>query len=398
MLKRCACVGSVAVGACLALYPVRAWSEQVAGVGAWVRDEQEEERQACQACSVLSRLLHVWHICHLHEQEASSSGTELPKSAMGKAFSNADKKVRDKAVAVFSKWISRQEALNDEVQSCSAPLPRPAPPSAAPLLANGHACLGCEADGVCRLCLQDHLRIWKALFYCFWMSDKVPVQRELAERLAGLINVCPNQDQTEHFIRAFYRTMQREWGGIDRLRMDKFYNLIRCFQRETFVYLAKSHWRSESIAWVNAILTKGPIGLIAAEGAAGHVSKTPGLQLHMVDIFLEEVTEALNQGITAETWMQVLEPYIQLLGSAVDKAVFERVYERVFKELAGKKWLAASIEQEDEDETAFKSKKLRVCIVPLLPMCFFSREFSFFFTGCNVFQTCRREYSLHGTH
>jgi hypothetical protein len=55
-------------------------------------------------------------------QEAVSSGTELPKSAMGKAFSNADKKVRDKAVAVFSKWISRQDSLKDEVDaSCCVP-------------------------------------------------------------------------------------------------------------------------------------------------------------------------------------------------------------------------------------------------------------------------------------
>ncbi len=145
------------------------------------------------------------------------------------------------------------------------------------------------------------------------MSDKGPVQQELAERLAGLINVCPNQEQTERFIRAFYCTMQREWGGIDRLRMDKFYNLIRCFQRETFVYLAKSHWRSESIAWVNAILTEGPLGL-PGDGAPP-VSKTPGLQLHMVDIFLEEVTEALNKGITVETWMEVLDPYLRLLGT-----------------------------------------------------------------------------------
>ena len=33
--------------------------------------------------------------CISCKQEAASSGTELPKSAMGKAFSNADKKVRD---------------------------------------------------------------------------------------------------------------------------------------------------------------------------------------------------------------------------------------------------------------------------------------------------------------
>ena len=39
------------------------------------------------------------------------------------------------------------------------------------------------------------MRLWKALFYCYWMSDKVPVQRELAERLAALINVCSNKEQ-----------------------------------------------------------------------------------------------------------------------------------------------------------------------------------------------------------
>jgi hypothetical protein len=50
------------------------------------------------------------------EQEAASSGAQLPSSAMGKSFSHPDKKVRDKAVAVFSKWISRQEQLSDEEQ------------------------------------------------------------------------------------------------------------------------------------------------------------------------------------------------------------------------------------------------------------------------------------------
>ena len=34
---------------------------------------------------------------------------------MGKAFSHTDKRVRDKAVAVFSKWISRQANLSEEV-------------------------------------------------------------------------------------------------------------------------------------------------------------------------------------------------------------------------------------------------------------------------------------------
>ena len=149
------------------------------------------------------------------EQEAASAGAQLPASAMGKAFSHADKKVRDKAVAVFSKWISRQENLGDEVRALTpARHPREsgarracstqwagAHPYGGVRAAIAHKC--CAPPPQCtRRCLrasgnalQDHMRLWKALFYCYWMSDKGPVQRELAERLAALINVCPNQEQ-----------------------------------------------------------------------------------------------------------------------------------------------------------------------------------------------------------
>ena len=49
----------------------------------------------------------------------------------------SDKKVRDKAVIVLSKWFAQQSSLSDD----------------------------------------DHLKIWKALYYCFWMSDKPAVQK-----------------------------------------------------------------------------------------------------------------------------------------------------------------------------------------------------------------------------
>ena len=68
----------------------------------------------------VGRSLWEWHdVVHptdlVFVQEASSAGNHLPSSAMGKAFSHTDKKVRDKAVAVFSKWISRQANLSEEV-------------------------------------------------------------------------------------------------------------------------------------------------------------------------------------------------------------------------------------------------------------------------------------------
>jgi hypothetical protein len=51
------------------------------------------------------------------------------------------------------------------------------------------------------------MRLWKALFYCYWMSDKGPVQRELAERLAALINVCSNQEQVFDIVYAYILCM-----------------------------------------------------------------------------------------------------------------------------------------------------------------------------------------------
>ena len=36
--------------------------------------------------------------------------------------------------------------------------------------------------------------------------------------------------------------MQREWFGIDRLRLDKFLMLARKFVRQLFVYLQASAW------------------------------------------------------------------------------------------------------------------------------------------------------------
>ncbi len=36
--------------------------------------------------------------------------------------------------------------------------------------------------------------------------------------------------------------MQREWFGIDKLRLDKFMMLVRKFLRQLFVHLATKDW------------------------------------------------------------------------------------------------------------------------------------------------------------
>ena len=35
---------------------------------------------------------------------------------------------------------------------------------------------------------KDLRKVWKGLYFCFWHSDKTPVQQELAERLSKLVS------------------------------------------------------------------------------------------------------------------------------------------------------------------------------------------------------------------
>ena len=44
------------------------------------------------------------------------------------------------------------------------------------------------------------------------------------------------------YFRVFLKTMQREWFGIDRLRLDKFMLLIRCFLTQAAMRLCTLDW------------------------------------------------------------------------------------------------------------------------------------------------------------
>ena len=44
------------------------------------------------------------------------------------------------------------------------------------------------------------------------------------------------------YFSCFFKTMRREWFGIDRLRLDKYMMLIRKFIAQMFRHLSASEW------------------------------------------------------------------------------------------------------------------------------------------------------------
>ena len=116
----------------------------------------------------------------------------------------------------------------------------------------------------------EMLKVWKGLFYCMWMADKAPVQNELSENLARLVHDFQG-DLGLEFVRAFLVTMEREWGGIDVLRMDKFYYLIRRVVRELFSYAARREWADGTAEAVAGLLAEGPMRIPASSAAPASI-------------------------------------------------------------------------------------------------------------------------------
>lgn len=56
------------------------------------------------------------------------------------------------------------------------------------------------------------------LFVGFWMSDKALVQQALASELANIVLSIDHNSASFEFLGGFWRTIVREWEGIDRLR------------------------------------------------------------------------------------------------------------------------------------------------------------------------------------
>ncbi|KAG7397265.1 ribosomal RNA-processing protein 1 [Phytophthora boehmeriae] len=163
-------------------------------------------------------------------------------------------------------------------------------------------------------------KLWKALFYCMWMSDKRPVQEELSTNLASLIHKIPTPELALKFVHSFFRTMHREWHGLDGLRLDKFYSLVRKFVRESVALLRVQDW--------DEALAEEFVTILSAEV----VSQLPnGLRMHLADLYLVEIYNAASKDVTTEAFVTLLEPFFALLGSEYDKTVFKRVRELVFE-------------------------------------------------------------------
>ncbi|KAL1740962.1 nucleolar protein,Nop52-domain-containing protein [Schizophyllum fasciatum] len=179
-------------------------------------------------------------------------------------------------------------------------------------------------------------KLWKGLFY------------SLASELAELVLTIKTTTAALSFLRGFWDAMCREWAGIDRLRLDKYYMLIRRFVNASFRLLIRNDWNEDTCAEYNEILTRPGGGPLCPSD-----QKIPSsLTYHVCDVYLEELDKAIasrEDDIPPAPLAILISPFLHLACRTINLRTYARVESTVLKPLL----LALS---EDEEPRAKRAR------------------------------------------
>ncbi|KAJ7492456.1 nucleolar protein,Nop52-domain-containing protein [Mycena latifolia] len=241
----------------------------------------------------------------------------MTATPLAKYLASNDKKIRDKAIKSLSAFLS------DDSQD---PISKP-----------------------------DMDKLWKGIFYCFWMSDKPLVQQALATDLAELLLTTTSISSALSFLSGFWETTVREWSGIDRLRIDKYYMLVRRFLNATFRLLARSKWDRSACDRCNDMLTRqgGPL-------CSTDIRVPTSLAYHLSDIFLDELEKALaaaSEPIPPAPLSTLLTPFFALAARTPTNITYKCIQSELFTPLLSA--LSSPQSPPDEDQPP-ASKRMRL--------------------------------------
>ncbi|KAG8372368.1 hypothetical protein BUALT_Bualt12G0059000 [Buddleja alternifolia] len=180
---------------------------------------------------------------------------------------------------------------------------------------------------------SDIKKLWKGLFYCLWHADKTPNQVALIDRYISLF-LSLQCSVALDFFRGFLVTVRREWTGIDRLRLDKFYLLIRRFVKALFELMRLRKWDLGVLGGYFGVLESD--GLLAEDNVQGN-----GVSYHVVSLFLEEL-KGVGFPVRKEVVDVILRPFFAVLMRGKDRILLGKLRSCLFDELvkAGKEMLA----------------------------------------------------------
>ncbi|KAM9695531.1 ribosomal RNA processing protein 1 homolog A [Trichechus inunguis] len=195
---------------------------------------------------------------------------------------------------------------------------------------------------------DELLKVWKGLFYCMWMQDKPLLQEELGRTISQLIHAFQTAEAQYLFLQTFWQTMNREWMGIDRLRLDKYYMLMRMVLNESLKALQMRGWEESQCEQLLKLLTAE---ILHPDSQAPH-----GVKSHFTEIFLEELGKVGAKELTADQNLRFIDPFCRIAARTKDprdlhdiaRGIFETIVEQA--PFAIEDLMNELDEQEEEEE------------------------------------------------
>ncbi|XP_037380773.1 ribosomal RNA processing protein 1 homolog B [Talpa occidentalis] len=179
---------------------------------------------------------------------------------------------------------------------------------------------------------EELLKIWKGLFYCMWVQDEPLLQEELAVTISHLVHVVNNLEAQHLFLQTFWQTLNREWAGIDRPRLDKYHMLIRLVLRQSLEVLKRNGWEESRIQLFLDILTTE---VLRPE------SRSPnGVKFHFIDIYLDELSKVGGKELLADQNLKFIDPFCKIAAKTKDHTLVQTIARAVFEAIVHQSPLA----------------------------------------------------------
>ncbi|XP_025719263.1 ribosomal RNA processing protein 1 homolog A isoform X2 [Callorhinus ursinus] len=117
--------------------------------------------------------------------------------------------------------------------------------------------------------------------------------------------------------------MNREWTGIDRLRLDKFYMLMRMVLNESLKALKTQGWQERQIEQLLELLTTE---ILHPDSQA-----PSGVKSHFLEIFLEELSKVGAAELTADQNLKFIDPFCTIAARTQDSLVLHNITRGIFE-------------------------------------------------------------------
>jgi len=183
------------------------------------------------------------------------------------------------------------------------------------------------------------------------MQEQEEASDEMMEMDDAEIPHCRGAHLVSLFVRTFFRTIRRDWGSMDKYRIDKFYTLIRMMMHEIYEYMSVRCWNYGIVLLLN-------------DAIFDEILKIPpnGLRYHLIDLCLEELAKVNAKAkvpLTEATFLDVLEPFFGLCQTGRhDDTVQERVMDKIMDNfLENYSVVSDKALQEDDDDNKEDSGK-----------------------------------------